>query len=58
MYHHREIKYTHYDNTEKMVHDSQIVRAKETLKLSYGGASQPQASDTNQRVKALCQGRH
>ena len=31
-----------------MAHDSQIVRAKENLKLSYGGPSQGQASGTNQ----------
>ena len=36
----------------------QIVRAKENLKLSYGGPSQRQASGTNQRNKALLQGRH
>ena len=40
-----------------MTHDSQIVRAKGNLKLSYGGASKGQASDTNQRIKALRQGR-
>ena len=33
------IKLTHYDNTKKMTHDSQIVRAKETLKLSHGGSN-------------------
>ena len=41
-----------------MVHGSQIVRAKENLSLSYGGPSQLQASGTNQRIKALRQGRH
>ena len=41
-----------------MAHDSQIVRAKESLKLSYSGPSQGQASSTNQRIKALRQGRH
>ena len=43
-----------------MAHDSysQKVRAKETLKLSYGGPSQRQASGTNQQIKALRQGRH
>ena len=43
MYHHREtidLKLTHYDETKKRAHDSQIVRAKEDLKLSYGGPSQ------------------
>ena len=42
---------THYDETKKMAHDSQIVRAKENLKLSHGGPSQRQASGTNQRIK-------
>ena len=37
---------------------TQIVRAKENLKLSYGETSQRQASVTNQRIKALHQGRH
>ena len=41
-----------------MAHDSQIVRAKENLKLSYGGPSQRQTSGTNQPIKALRQGRH
>ena len=48
----------HYDETKKRAHDSQIVRAKENLKLSWGGPSQGQASGTNQRIKALRQGRH
>ena len=39
-----QIKLTHYDDTKKKTHDSQIVRAKENLKLSYGGPSQRQAS--------------
>ena len=47
-----------YDDTKKMAHGSQIVRAKENLKLSYGGPSQQQASGTNQRIKALRQDRH
>ena len=37
-----------YDDTKKRAHDSQVVRAKENLKLSDGGPSQRQASDTNQ----------
>ena len=37
---------------------NRIVRAKETLKLSYGGPSQIQALCTNQLIKALRQGRH
>ena len=32
-----KIKLTHYDDTKKMAYGSQIVRAKENLKLSYGG---------------------
>ena len=49
MYHHREtIKLTHYDDTKKGAHESQIVIAKENLKLNYGGPSQRQASGTNQ----------
>ena len=45
-------------NQRKMAHDSQTVRTKENLRLSYGGPSQRQASGTNQRIKALRQGRH
>ena len=37
---------------------TQIVRAKENIKLTYGESSQQQASGTNQRIKALRQGRH
>ena len=33
-----------------MAHDSQIARAKENLKLSYGGPSQEQTSGTNQLI--------
>ena len=43
---------TLYGETKKMAHDSQIV------KLSYDGPSHGQASDTNQRIKDLLQGRH
>ena len=60
MYHHREknqIKLTNYD-TKKRANDSQIVSAKENIQLSYSGPSQRQASGTNQRIKALRQGRH
>ena len=41
MYHHGNtlIKLTHHDETKKRAHDSQIVRAKEDLKLSHGGSS-------------------
>ena len=48
----------HYDETEKMAHDSQIVRAEENLKLSHGGPSYSQASGTNPSIKALSQSRH
>ena len=37
---------------QKRARDSQIVRAKENLKLSYGGPSQGHASGTNQRIKS------
>ena len=47
------IKLTHYDETKKGAHDSQIFRAKTT-----GGPSQRQASGTNRPIKALHQGRH
>ena len=46
-----QIKLTHYDDTKKRANDSQIVRAKENLKLSYGGPSQRQASSTNYALK-------
>ena len=49
---------THYYDTKKRAHDSQIVRAKANLELSYGGPSQQQTTETNQRIKALRQGRH
>ena len=48
IYHHREkklIKLTHYEETKKSAHDSQIVRAKENIKLSHGGPSQKHATD-------------
>ena len=41
---------THYDEPKKLAHDSQIVRTKENLKLSYDGHSQRQASGTNQGI--------
>ena len=56
MYH--RTKLTHYDDTNKRAHETQIVRANENLKLIYGGPSQRQASGTNQQIKALRQGRH
>ena len=49
---------THYDETEKMAHGSQIVRAKENLKFSHGGPSNTQASGTNPPIKALRQSHH
>ena len=52
------LKLTHYDEKEKRAHDSQIVRAKENLKLSHGGPSYSQASGTNPPIKALRQRRH
>ena len=33
------IKLTHHDETKKRAYDSQIVRAKENLKLTHGGSS-------------------
>ena len=42
------IKLTHYGETKKRAHDSQIVRAKVNLKLGYGRPNQRQASGTNQ----------
>ena len=53
-----QIKLTHYDDTKVRNHDSQWVKAKENLKLSYGGPSQWQASGTNKRIKAFRQGHH
>ena len=48
----QSIKSTHFDETKKRAHDSEIVRAKENLKLSYGGPGQGQAPGTNQLIKA------
>ena len=53
-----QIKLSHYDDTKESAHDSQIVRPKENLKLSYNGPSQRQASGTHQRVKTLRRGSH
>ena len=52
------IEFTHYDETEKRAQDSQIVIAKETLKLGYGGISYGRASGTNPPIKSLRQSRH
>ena len=59
MHHHREtIKLTHYGETKKGAHVSQIVRAKKKLKFSHGGPKQWLASATNTTVKVLGQGPH
>ena len=47
-----------YDDTKKRAHDSQIVRAKENLKMSYSEPSQWKAKGTNQLIKVLRQGHH
>ena len=49
-----------YRNMEtwKRPHDSQIVRAKENLKLSHVGASYSQESGTNPPIKTLRQSHH
>ena len=52
------IKLTPHDETKKRAHDSQIVRAKENLKLSHDGSSYRKASGTNPPIKALRQSRH
>ena len=46
------------DRTKKRVHESQMVGAKENIKLSHDGPSQRQVSGANQLLKALCQRRH
>ena len=43
------IKLTHYDETKKRAHDSQIVRAKENL--IQGGPSYKKAPGTNPPIK-------
>ena len=48
------IRLTQFDNTKKIAHDSYIVRGEENLKLRHGGASQRQASATNQHVIYFC----
>ena len=52
------IKLTHFDEIKKKAHDSQMVRAKQNLKLSTSGSSQRQASGTHQRMQNLRQGHH
>ena len=46
----------YHNETKKRAKDSQIVRAKENLKLSHGGPSQRQTSDTNSPMQVLGQG--
>ena len=41
-----------------MAHDSQMVWAKENLKLSHGGSSYRKAAGTNPPLKALRESRH
>ena len=53
-----QIKLTHYNVAKKIAHYSQIVRAKENLKWTYGGPSKRQTSGANLRIKALRQGGH
>ena len=43
---------------QKKAHDSQIVEAKENLKLSHGGPSYSQALATKPPIKALRQSCH
>ena len=45
------IKLTHYDKTKKKAHDSQIVRAKENLKLSHGGPATDKRQAPTHRLK-------
>ena len=52
------IKLTLHDETKKRAIDTQIVRAKENLKLSHGGSSYRYASGTNPPIKASRQSRH
>ena len=51
------MQYVITETNKKMVHDLQIVRAKENL-VEPQWPSQKQASGTNQRIKALRQARH
>ena len=45
------IKLAHYDETMKIAHDSQIVRAKENLKLSHDGPSSGKHQAPTHRLK-------
>ena len=46
-----QIKLTQFDEIKKRAHDSQKVRAKENLKLSYSRPSQRHISGTNLQIK-------
>ena len=60
IYHHKKDinQLTHYNETGKKAQDSQIVRAKENIKLSHGGPSYSQESGPNPPIKALRQSNH
>ena len=45
------IKLTHHDETKERAHDSQIVRAKENLKLSHGGPATDKFAEQKKRNK-------
>ena len=45
------IKLTLHDETKKRAHDSQIVRAKENLKLSHGGPATDKHQAPTHRLK-------
>ena len=49
---------THHDETKKRADNSQIVTAKENLKLSHSGPRYRKASGINPPIKALRQSRH
>ena len=46
-------KLTHYGETKKRAHDSQVVRALNNLNLSHGGPSRRQAPDTYNPMQVL-----
>ena len=52
------IKLTQYDETKKRAHDSQIVRAKENLKLSHGGSSYDDFTLLNRKLLNKYLGKH
>ena len=49
------IKLTHYNGTERMAHNSQIIRAKENLKLSQDGTRQSKKDDNDQAKRISCE---